>query len=502
MRKSLLSVSMLCTAFVMNAQTIAPPVVENFDGAEFPPSGWTQQQFVGSQSWTKSTNPTMYIGKGSAYAMISAMSQTALVSPGIRLPDTGIFNMKFLTKFMFPDPDASFEVWISDDGCDKAENFEVLKKLQGDDEISDKEWKEISLDIPAEYNGKDIWIAFVTSTGQAGFYAWAVDEVELIQLVDEPVFYGEPALVGNAAFNNLPFPSVTGYEIKNKGGSPLIIESQVSASGGIHLANLPLTVESGKSAVLNVELDAHASSIPNGVYNGFFTFECNDPVRPQVSVDFTAAVESATVSRYLNEGFDYSSGVPEEWSVDPATGVYSFSVKSGRGINGGNALNCALVDNFKTAAVRTGYVNMGTDPRLRFWYRLTDRLTGEATGADMASMTVCITDDGGFTWHTVYNMAPGQHEPSAEFSVKDIDLSAFAGKVCMAEISFTQEVSGAFFDVDLDNVSLGTAPASDLAAFSISGNTLPSVGNQETYTVTVFNNGRDMQEGSTWSIGL
>ena len=72
----------------------------------------------------------------------------------------------------------------------------------------------------------------------------------------------------------------------------------------------------------------------------------------------------------------------------------------------------------------------------------------------------------------------------------------------MAEISFTQEVSGAFFDVDLDNVSLGTAPASDLAAFSISGNTLPSVGNQETYTVTVFNNGRDMQEGSTWSIGL
>ena len=42
---------MLCTAFVMNAQTIAPPVVENFDGAEFPPSGWTQQQFVGSQMY-------------------------------------------------------------------------------------------------------------------------------------------------------------------------------------------------------------------------------------------------------------------------------------------------------------------------------------------------------------------------------------------------------------------------------------------------------------------
>lgn len=502
MIKKYLFAIMACLAFVFEARAIAPPIIENFDGDVFPPTGWTQQSFAGTQSWTKSTNPTMYIGKGSAYAMISSVSQTALVSPDILLPTQGSFNLKFFTKFMFIDPSASFEVWISSDGRENASDFKVLKTLHGDNEISDKEWKEISIGIPESYNGKEICFAFVTSTDVSGFYAWSVDEVELTEVVDTPLFYGEESLVGNIAYNNLPFPSVTGYEIKNKGGSPLTINSLISATPGLHLSNLPLAVEPGAAGILNVELDASGASLPVGPYNGSFTVATNDPDRPEITVAYNADVESMAVSKYENETFDYSSGLPDSWSVAPATGVYAFSVQPGRGIDGGNALNASVMTYFNTVSVRTGYVEMGDMPRLGFAYRFTDSLNGEAAASDQMAMTVRITDDGGFTWDTVYQINAGDHSPSAEFSLKDLDLSAYAGEVCMAEIEFTLGTAGASYSVDLDNISIGTAPACDLAALGISGNTIPSVGSLQTYTVTVINNGRDSQPASSWSVEL
>lgn len=49
MKKSLtLLVLMSCLSLLTKAQGL--PLVEDFDGETFPPTGWTQQQFAGEQS--------------------------------------------------------------------------------------------------------------------------------------------------------------------------------------------------------------------------------------------------------------------------------------------------------------------------------------------------------------------------------------------------------------------------------------------------------------------
>lgn len=499
--RTLLLFLLTCLFSTGFAQT-APPVIENFDSATFPPEGWTQQQFEGTQKWVKCSNPAMYRGSGSAYAMISQVSTTALISPAIAIPETGDFKLTFWTKFMFLDLSANYEVWISKSGNDTADSFKVLKTLEGDDEISESEWKEISVNIPGEYNGETVYVAFVTSTAKAGFYAWAVDDFELAEIIREPVFSGSESVDMGVVYNNLPFPAIREYAVTNKGGSPLTISSLVSATSGIGIRNLPLTVEPGATGNLVIELDATTAALPPGQYVGSFTIASNDYRGSDISIAMSATVEERVVSDYVDEGFDSSISVPAEWSVEPATGLYAFAVKSGRGIDNSNCLNVELFNSSKTAIMRTGCVAMGQSPRLGFWYKLTDWSSSAATSSENAGMTVRVSDDGAYSWNTVYTMLPGEHVESSYFALVDIDLGAYAGKTCQVEITFTQEANGADFYVDIDNVTIGTPPANDLSALSISGSAIPQVNTPAAYLVVVSNNGQNTQNSSTYSVCL
>ena len=255
MKKSLtLLVLMSCLSLLTKAQGL--PLIEDFDGETFPPTGWTQQQFAGEQSWTRGTNPVMILGSGAAYAMINQASTTALVSPAVDIPSGVQARLTFQTKFMFPDPTAKYEVWVSNTTPDDAGAFTVLKSLRGDDEISGSEWKEISVILPDECSGGSVYVAFVTSCTAAGFYAWAVDEVELAEVTDDPVFRGDETLDVGAVYNNLPFPTVKGYAVANKGGSALQITSVSSATDGLSVSNLPLSIAPGSTDTLDVWIDS------------------------------------------------------------------------------------------------------------------------------------------------------------------------------------------------------------------------------------------------------
>lgn len=489
MKKSLtLLVLMSCLSLLTKAQGL--PLVEDFDGETFPPTGWTQQQFAGEQSWTKGTNPVMMIGSGAAYAMISQASTTALISPAVDIPSGVQARLTFQTKFMYPDLTAKYEVWISNTTSDDAGAFTVLKSLQGDDEISGSEWKEISVILPDECSGGSVYVAFVTSCTAAGFYAWAVDEVELAEVTDNPVFRGDETLDIGAVYNNLPFLTVKGYAVANRGGSALQITSVSSATDGLSISNLPLSIAPGSTDTLDVTLDA--TSLPTGAYAGDFTLATNDPDRPQVTINMTAEVHEAVISDYVDESFDASMQLPDSWTVNPASGAYAFAVKSGRGISGSNCLTVEVYNASQTASVKTAYVDMGAAPRLAFSYKLTDWTfsgTGTPTSADKVSMSVNISCDGGATWDEVHTMPAGQHTPSADFASVEIPLDGYANGICMVEIEFRQAAAGADFYVDIDNVSVGTPPDIDLAAVSLAGNAIPTLGVPSTYTARVRNAG-------------
>ena len=391
---------------------------------------------------------------------------------------------------MYPDLTAKYEVWISNTTSDDAGAFTVLKTLQGDDEISDSEWKEVSIILPDECSGGSVYVAFVTSCTAAGFYAWAVDEVELAEVTDDPVFRGDEALDVGAVYNNLPFPTVKGYAVANKGGSALQITSVSSAIDGLSVSNLPLGIAPGSTDTLDVTLDAR--SLPAGAYAGGFTLATNDPDRPQVTVNLAAEVHEAVICDYVDESFDASTQLPDSWTVDPASGAYAFAVKPGRGISGSNCLTAEVYNASQAASVRTAYVAMGTAPRLAFSYKLTDWAfsgTGTPTSADKVSMSVNVSSDGGATWDEVHTMPAGQHTPSADFASVEIPLDGYANGICMVEIEFRQAAAGADFYVDIDNVSVGTPPDIDIAAVTLGGDAIPTVGVPSTYTARIRNAG-------------
>ena len=216
-----------------------------------------------------------------------------LVSPAVDIPSGVQARLTFQTKFMFPDPTAKYEVWVSNTTPDDAGAFTVLKTLQGDDEISDSEWKEVSIILPDEYSGGSVYVAFVTSCEAAGFYAWAVDDVELAEVTDDPVFRGDGTFDIGTVSNNLPFPTVKGYAVANKGGATLQITSVSSAINGLSISNLPLSITPGSTDTLDVTLDAR--SLPAGAYAGDFVLATNDPDRPQVTVNLTAEVHETLI---------------------------------------------------------------------------------------------------------------------------------------------------------------------------------------------------------------
>lgn len=485
---------------------MAPPVMEDFNDGDFPPQGWTQQTFSGSNVWNKGTNPTMIIGSGAAYAMGGGSGEvsSALVSPAISLPAQGDCKLTFSSKFMFPDANSSYEIWISQAETGNADAYTVLKSLQGP-EISDAGFQEINVDIPSLYAGKDIHIAFVfNASASSMFSAWAVDEFELIEISDDPVFKAESSVDAGTAYNNIPFPAYGYLTVSNRGGGTLKIESFSSSQSGISIPGLPFEVAPQQSRQLAICLDAYAEELPEGNYSAEFQLHTNDPTQPEVDMELTASIASAVTSTYLDEGFENGT-LPEGWSTTATDGSGNASAGFSVGDYGraeGKALRCELFANRKQASVRTPYVHTGNAPVLSFYYRVTDWTfsgPGQATAAEDFRISARISKDNGLSWDTVYEPASGQHVPSTDYAHVQIPVEeTYADGLCLLEIVFTHE-NGDFF-ADIDDICFGTPPANDLEAISLAGNAIPSIGQEETYVATIRNKGTETQ--TDYSVSL
>ncbi|MCL2596819.1 MAG: choice-of-anchor J domain-containing protein [Paludibacter sp.] len=162
------------------------PFTEGFEGSTFPPACWTALQVQGTQNWAR-TSDQYYQGYWSAYQVpdLTNMLKTALVTPPLEIPATGIYSLKF---WSYTDHSNYYDysaIMVSTTSSSDITAFSELKKLTGTEVQAS--WQNISVPLSA-YSGQTIYLAFVYQ----GMYAqtWYIDDVNVSETNGVDNLYG------------------------------------------------------------------------------------------------------------------------------------------------------------------------------------------------------------------------------------------------------------------------------------------------------------------------
>lgn len=210
------------------------------------------------------------------------------------------------------------------------------------------------------------------------------------------------------------------------------------------------------------------------------------------------------VSPYIEETFD--GLVPENWVLQ---GFVHFTSGATAGYGNSIPLRAMLHQNAKQAYVQTCPVDMRSAPIISFWYKAMNQITvqgeggypvsaEEPTEADKIRYQVLVSNDSGYTWETIQEIAFGQHQASGDFAQVRIDAAAYANDTCMIRFVFEPNleiVTGAAqVNLYFDQVTVGTEMGKDLGIASLQGTQLSMPGDSLSFTVEVSNAGSEIQQ--------
>ncbi len=242
------------------------------------------------------------------------------------------------------------------------------------------------------------------------------------------------------------------------------------------------------------------TTIP-GIGNYFYTVTVSNAIGEGGSATSNAALLGAE-GILLYETFDYEIGtIPPGWTVEA-------ELDPGGNNQGDGMVNWA-VRNFSTAG--------GTAPQMRFtWTPRFEGMSRLITGpidtdgnselrlrfnqflnnfaVVQNTLAVRVSFDGGDTWADIWTHNITGNIP-AQVAELYIDVPADKSTMHLA-----WEFNGDAYQInnwDLDNIILEPVVANDLAALSITGNTTPSEGIENMYTITVQNAGTATQSDYT-----
>jgi hypothetical protein len=151
---------------------------ENFEGATFPPTGWTKfTNGIGTtENWSiESTTPSyIYQGAKSAYVYPEdvpngTFAEDWLVSPAIKVPANGI--LKFYTRKFFPGANygSNYALRIS---STSQTNSATFTNVQTWGELAlfgtNTEYSDVEVNLSA-YAGQTLYFAFVLKTDDGGY---------------------------------------------------------------------------------------------------------------------------------------------------------------------------------------------------------------------------------------------------------------------------------------------------------------------------------------------
>lgn len=395
----------------------------------------------------------------------------------------------------------SVSFWVRLHG-EAAAHYESLEVMMGTDTVEEAMntllyevdnaicswWQNVTVRYKAEESGAH-YIGFHSlSPASESLYATFIDDIEVTHLSNQPQFEGLANLDMGEVSTNVDLPVSLAYTIANRGIADLEV-SLASASEGITVEGLPLTIPSDSSRDIKVSLALES----NGAYDGHFVLSTNDTAHESVEVSVTATGVEARITAYDEEDFD-AGILPEDWVTD------GFAVQAGSGIGGSYSFRANPWGQW-AYGFATHIVQMGASPMVEFKYKAVD--WGNAAVADsVVVFKVLVSDDYGVSYDTVYASGPDEehrHVASADYALVHVDLPAYAMEACKIKVlTACTNTAGYWFYVD--DMAVGTPPDNDLAVASLSMDKVAYVGDELSCSVAVRNVGR--QEQSDYRVEL
>ena len=473
------------------------------------PIGWVSERTVGTTAaWTvvaatTGVPNTANSGSYKAYLHITTASQRAkLISPQIDLTGAVSPQLTFWhNQRMFGGRQDTLRVYYknSEPGV-----WNLL--VEYTNQVYDWEKKCIILPNPTA----NYWVAFENTT--ANGRGVSLDDVKIENSPQTPTIFVNPIKIGTV-YNNLPMNAVRKFIVRNDGGTTLTVNNLVSATTGLTVQGLPLTIAPFSEQELTITLDH--SAVEEGSYTGNIVLASSDPTTPQLTVEVTAMVaDDAVMIDYKYETFS-DAAVPPGWQLHLFQRNAAFGFDNGPCLRAQcnreiDANGCFGVQYFGKAI--TPYINMGSNPKLSFNYYASQVFATMPVTENSLIYRVYISQDNGNyasinglqdgkpysieNWELIDEITLGAHVPSSNFKFVEVDVSAYANKLCIVSIEFTA-MPGHRFNVHLDDIAIGTPPQKELEALSISGTYLPTVGMPTQYSVSVKNNGYETQTNYT-----
>ncbi len=195
----------------VRTETIPPPpppplLSETFDGATFPPTGWTAVNAdAGGTAWARTTT-TVHSGAGTAWHNYSSagMQDGWLVSPSVAVPAGGA-TLTFWEYISFPSFYYKHSLWACTASCGAPPtNFTEIATFGNPPTTA--AWRQQSVNLGA-YAGGNVTLAWRYEGNDAD--AWRVDTVLIPSAPPAPVVVDTPNLLCDAVGGSLVAGFVT-----------------------------------------------------------------------------------------------------------------------------------------------------------------------------------------------------------------------------------------------------------------------------------------------------
>ena len=346
------------------------------------------------------------------------------------------------------------------------------------------------------YDGKPGRVCYGLTTGTTLTQQTTFGSLAIRMVIDDSpnedatIFINPTSLALGTVYNNWPTPYEREITIMNVGAEPLTVNEVTTAHNAITVTGLPVTLNYEETATITVTLNH--TILSTGSFSGSFVLESNDIETPELTVPVTATVATATILSVIDENWD--AGAPAGWAYS------AFSRQTTGGVNNSPYIRANIYGSVTSAVAQTPFVYMGTDPEMSFAFRAVNYSGGAAAPSNTLSYGVFVTEDGGANWTRIHFVGIGEHISSDNFATIEVDVSAYANKLCMFQI-VCQWATGDIY-VGIDDVLIGTILDDDLEAVSVTGVGVAIVGVPVTHTVVIKNAGFNRQDENTYSVKL
>jgi len=466
------------------------------------PIGWSQEQVVGNSVWSVvagSVGQPSTAQEGFYKARMQGTggelgNKTKLITQSLDLSEVSNPILHFWhaqRAFVFMGSNVQDILRIFYKNSSSGEWIQIVEYTEN---VS--VWTEWMVILPNPSD--DYYLAFECEIGGAG-NGVHLDDIKIKNL-NEPEISISSSLAFGTVYNNLPFPGVNLAQltVKNVGGEDLIINNYDPLESGITLqTQLPLTIGSLQSA--NLQFKYENSEAPVGPINGNIILESNDPVNPVFSVNYSVTVAKALIVNYLEKDqtwVETISGPPTGWTGPNVqksnnTGACRISPP---------CLYYRMGTSGNEGYLETPYLFMGENPRISFWYRANDNISGIGSAIDpyYYSYRIRISKDNGENWTEVFNTTNTSNPITSSYVYAETDfLEGFANELCLVRFIFLRQNTSSAMFLFIDDITAGSLPAHELEALSITGNNRPTQFVESQYTITVKNNGTVTQSDYT-----